>query len=260
MARPRIYKVRGHTRLLVEPVSSPARTPYGDFGFQLISRTVPAFPERPDPGMLRVRSSTATASGSRTSSPASLPSPNDELKVDGSYFFNTGNAGHELKVGGRFRNYEVRVSDFAWPGTPSVFDVFWAAEVAPPSSPVPRGISDSGDDGVLLPLGSGHHQPSGAFTINVGLRYDNQRRHQRGCYAAPAPSRSSRTILPAVSDRSRPSTSDFDWTNDRSASGRDLRSRQGSRHPAARELLAVRQPARRRYGQRHQPLGGEAYA
>jgi hypothetical protein len=41
--------------------------------------------------------------------------PSEEAKVDGSYFFNTGNASHEVKFGGRLRSFETN-SPFHWPG------------------------------------------------------------------------------------------------------------------------------------------------
>ncbi len=39
----------------------------------------------------------------------------DEIKLDGSYFFTTGDTAHELKFGGRIRETES-MSNFAWPG------------------------------------------------------------------------------------------------------------------------------------------------
>jgi hypothetical protein len=41
--------------------------------------------------------------------------PSEEAKVDGSYFFNTGNASHEIKFGARLRGFETQ-SPFHWPG------------------------------------------------------------------------------------------------------------------------------------------------
>jgi len=41
--------------------------------------------------------------------------PSEEAKVDGSYFFNTGDASHEIKFGARLRNFETN-SPFHWPG------------------------------------------------------------------------------------------------------------------------------------------------
>ena len=41
--------------------------------------------------------------------------PEDAFKIDGSYFFNTGNTSHELKFGGRRRESDG-FSDFKWPG------------------------------------------------------------------------------------------------------------------------------------------------
>ncbi|MEZ5332271.1 MAG: TonB-dependent receptor [Thermoanaerobaculia bacterium] len=41
--------------------------------------------------------------------------PSEEIKADGSYFFNTGNVSHEVKFGGRMRSFETS-SPFHWPG------------------------------------------------------------------------------------------------------------------------------------------------
>ncbi|MEZ5314587.1 MAG: TonB-dependent receptor, partial [Thermoanaerobaculia bacterium] len=41
--------------------------------------------------------------------------PSEEIKADGSYFFNTGNVSHEIKFGGRMRSFETE-SPFHWPG------------------------------------------------------------------------------------------------------------------------------------------------
>ena len=76
------------------------------------------------------------------SGPSSRPST--EFKIDGSYFFNAGNSSHELKFGGRLRNFETQ-STFHWPGR-DLFTVdggFWAGLDQPTIAVVARRGEDS---------------------------------------------------------------------------------------------------------------------
>ena len=94
--------------------------------------------------------------------------PNDELKADASYFFNTGNLSHELKVGGRFRTYES-FSDFAWPGR----NIFSYNTTTQSLLYAKRGVQTP----VELEYASLWAQDTltfGKFTVNLGLRYDDQ--------------------------------------------------------------------------------------
>ncbi len=96
--------------------------------------------------------------------------PADEYKADASYFFNTGDMSHELKVGGRFRSFEA-ASDFAWPGrniftdtNDSTTTTFLVAR---------RGVATP----ATLEYQSLWVQDTlsfGRFTVNLGLRYDDQ--------------------------------------------------------------------------------------
>ena len=94
--------------------------------------------------------------------------PNDEIKLDGSYFFNTGSANHELKVGGRFRTYETS-SDFTWPGR----NIFTFNSGTTTFVSAKRGIATP----VTMEYFSLWAQDTitfGKFTVNVGLRFDDQ--------------------------------------------------------------------------------------
>jgi hypothetical protein len=99
--------------------------------------------------------------------------PSDEFKVDGSYFFNTGDTSHELKFGARMREFE-RQSTFGWAN-----DNAWAIGT-------PNNIPDQGS---VLFTQRGYDPPltqeytsawvqdtisAGSWTINAGLRYDLQ--------------------------------------------------------------------------------------
>ncbi len=97
--------------------------------------------------------------------------PSEEVKIDGSYFFNTGNAGHEIKFGARQRDFDQR-SDFLWPGR----DLFHINENF---FGVPQTVHFRGIDGppVTTSYQSAWIQDTistGNLTINVGLRYDLQ--------------------------------------------------------------------------------------
>ena len=102
--------------------------------------------------------------------------PAEELKLDGSYFFNTGaSANHELKFGGRFRQFE-RTSPFGWPGRNIV-------HIAGENFGNPTGPNDffflyrRGEAPVKNEYTSVWAQDTitfGNFTLNAGLRYDLQ--------------------------------------------------------------------------------------
>ena len=91
--------------------------------------------------------------------------PSDEYRLDGSYFFNTGNTSHELKVGGRFRTVE-RTEVFSW-GPRNVHHTFWGTTLARHSQTGPS-------TNEYASLWAQDTMTFGKFTINVGLRYDNQ--------------------------------------------------------------------------------------
>jgi hypothetical protein len=94
--------------------------------------------------------------------------PNDEFKADASYFFNTGGTSHELKVGGRFRTYES-FSDFSWPGR----NIFTFNTTTTSFLVAKRGVATP----TTMEYASLWVQDTltfGKFTINLGLRYDDQ--------------------------------------------------------------------------------------
>jgi hypothetical protein len=133
----------------------------GDFGFQLAAKggVGPSAPEswRRADGVWQDNYLTGSATG-----------PNDEFKADASYFFNTGSASHELKVGGRLRNYETS-SDFFWPGR----NVFTYNTASTSFVVAKRGIATP----VVMEYFSLWAQDTislGKFTINLGLRFDDQ--------------------------------------------------------------------------------------
>ena len=94
--------------------------------------------------------------------------PNDEFKVDASYFFNTGSASHELKVGGRLRNYDS-YSNFTWPGG----NAFTFNSGSTSFYAYKRGVATP----TAMEYFSLWVQDTisfGNFTLNLGLRYDDQ--------------------------------------------------------------------------------------
>ena len=133
----------------------------GDFGFQLAAKggVGPSAPEawRDNQGVWHDNYLTGAAIG-----------PNDEFKADASYFFNTGNASHELKVGGRFRTYEAG-SNFTWPGR----NIFTFNSGSTTFVSAKRGISTP----TTMEYASFWAQDTismGKFTLNVGFRFDDQ--------------------------------------------------------------------------------------
>jgi hypothetical protein len=133
----------------------------GDFGFQLAAKGG-AGPDAPESW----RRSDGVWQDNYQSGGASAPT--NELKGDASYFFNTGSANHELKVGGRFREYESS-SAFDWPGR----NLFTYNTTSTSFVVAKRGISTP----VTLEYASLWAQDTmtfGKLTVNLGLRYDEQ--------------------------------------------------------------------------------------
>ncbi len=100
--------------------------------------------------------------------------PDEETKLDGSYFFNTGSASHEIKFGARLREFQTE-SNFVWPGR----NVFTFEADNPETSE---------DETVLVgfrgkaPRTTQEYTSAwaqdtislGNLTVNAGLRYDLQ--------------------------------------------------------------------------------------
>ncbi len=138
-----------------------------DAGFSLTSQAVAA--SGIDTAPFSFRDDDGVWQRSFWSGPSSRPS--EEIKVDGSYFFNTGSVSHELKFGARLREVESD-SIFTWPN-----DNAWAINIG------------NGFNGSVLNTQRGASAPatldynsfwvqdtisSGNLTINSGLRYDAQ--------------------------------------------------------------------------------------
>ena len=133
----------------------------GDTGFSLTAKggTGPNAPQsyRERTGIWRDNYQSGFAEG-----------PNDEFKIDASYFFNTGGTTHELKVGGRFRTYES-YSAFAWPGG----NIFTFNNNSAAFLAARRGVSTP----TTMEYFSLWLQDTisfGNLTLNLGLRYDDQ--------------------------------------------------------------------------------------
>ena len=105
----------------------------------------------------------------------SMSKPSHEWKLDGSYFFSTGQTSQELKFGARLRTFEV-TSIFHWPGGrdighmagenfgwPAGTGIFWAQRGEGP--PVRQEFTSVWLQDTLS---------RGSWTINAGLRYDLQ--------------------------------------------------------------------------------------
>ncbi len=101
--------------------------------------------------------------------------PDEEVKLEGSYFFDTGGAGHEIKFGARLRTFETE-SQFVWPGRN-----FFTIDVDDEETPEEDETLVIGFRG-KAPLTSQEYTSVwaqdtislGNLTINAGLRYDLQ--------------------------------------------------------------------------------------
>ncbi len=133
----------------------------------------------------------------------SSTSPGDEIKVDSSYFLNTGNINHELRVGGRFRRSE-NSSVFAWPGK----DVFTYNTTSTHFVTAKRGIGTP----VLMEYFSLWAQDTlslGRFTVNAGLRYDDQKGRNQAARVPGNPMVPN--VLPEIEYAG--AAPDFTWTS-----------------------------------------------
>ena len=151
-----------------------------DLGFQLIARGPGGVPNGLDPAAPDPNY-TLNGPGGGTlwednflSGGASRPG--DEFKVDGSYFFNTGNISHELKIGGRLRTVEG-TELFSW-GPRNVFDTFWGVNVARHSQTGPSTHE-------YTSLWAQDTLTFGNATLNLGLRFDNQQGSTDAATIAP---------------------------------------------------------------------------
>ncbi len=133
----------------------------------------------------------------------SASAPTEEFKADASYFFNTGNTNHELKVGGRFRSYETQ-SAFLWPGR----NIFTYNTTSTHFVVAQRGVATP----TKLDYFSLWAQDTismGRFTFNAGLRWDDQKGKQ---LAATVPGNAMvPNVLPDINYPGK--GSEFAWTN-----------------------------------------------
>lgn len=96
--------------------------------------------------------------------------PSEEFKVDGAYFFNTGNVDHEIKGGIRLREFSA-TDLFAWPGR-NVFSLALGGGSFPLVVFRRGGSPPSETD--YKSLWVQDTLTSGNLTVNLGLRYDLQ--------------------------------------------------------------------------------------
>ncbi len=173
----------------------------GDFGFALAAKggtgpNAPRSVQRAD-GIWQDNYLSGAADG-----------PNDEFKVDGSYFFNTADVSHELKVGGRVRTYES-YSAFAWPGG-NVFTDHDQTSGGGIESYVgaKRGVATP-TTMEYFSLWAQDTVSFGNFTLNIGLRYDDQSGVNEAFTVAANPIFPD--VLPAINYPG--GGNDFDWTS-----------------------------------------------
>jgi len=110
----------------------------------------------------------------------------ESYKIDASYFFNTGDLNHELKFGGRLRDFE-QISNFRWPGPDQIY--FLACENTgtcgaggsfglAPGSDAELGVAQRvgliEDTLDYTSFWVSDTITKGRWTINAGLRYDQQ--------------------------------------------------------------------------------------
>ena len=135
--------------------------------------------------------------------------PEDAFKLDASYFFNSGSTSHELKFGGRIRQLEAS-STFNWPGR----NIAHVAGENFGAAPGPIDFFFLYRSGQDTPIESEYRSlwvqdtiATGAWTINVGLRYDLQ-----GGTNQPGTTGTSPTpqVFPEVT-LDRPLDAGFEW-------------------------------------------------
>ena len=134
---------------------------HGDFGFQLLA--IGQSGNGLAPGELDPKNIDGVWQDNYLSGGSSRPY--DEYKADTSYFFTTGNVNHEIKVGGRLREFEQN-SDFAW-GPNDTFVGDWGPTVYVRDK---TGVANA----EYFSLWAQDTLSIGKATVNFGLRYDKQ--------------------------------------------------------------------------------------
>jgi hypothetical protein len=135
--------------------------------------------------------------------------PEETLRLEGSYFFGSGNVGHELKFGARVRESEA-TSNFLWPGR-GVMHIAGENFGSPPG-PIDylianRASPDWGVDAESTALWLQDTLAAGRWTINAGLRYDLQTGTNRPGTTGQGPFPE---ILPEIT-LDAPLDAGFDW-------------------------------------------------
>ena len=137
---------------------------HGDFGFALRARGTRSDEDGLHPDALDPRREAGVWQDNYLSGGSSRPF--DSYQVDTSYFFTTGaSVNHELKIGGRFREF-TQNSVFQW-GPRDVFHGDWGATVAVRDH---TGVAVSD----YTAIWAQDTMTFGRATINFGLRYDDQ--------------------------------------------------------------------------------------
>ena len=130
-------------------------------------------------------------------------SDTEEWKLDASYFFTSGSLSHELEVGGRQRRFD-NASTFDWPGrnlgrinTRNRSLLFAKRGIGPPTSVEYRSLwlQDT--------------ISAGRFTVNVGLRHDDQAGRNQAATVPANPAVPN--VLPALDFPG--ADEEFDWTS-----------------------------------------------
>lgn len=172
---------------------------HGDFGFALRARGTRSDEDGLHPDALDPRREAGVWQDNYLSGGSSRPF--DSYQVDTSYFFTTGaSVNHELKIGGRFREF-TQNSVFQW-GPRDVFHGDWGATVAVRDH---TGVAVS----EYTAIWAQDTMTFGRATLNFGLRYDDQGGANEA-YNRPAhPVAAYRDIFPDTNFRG--SDAGFSW-------------------------------------------------
>jgi len=130
--------------------------------------------------------------------------PQEQVNANGSFFFSTGQMGHELKYGFSYRNTSVD-SGSSWPGAGNYGDL---ADFGEPAAALTRQAVTQ----VGLKYYSGFLSDTltlGNLTINAGVRYDNQKGNLEGVTIPGNPVFPE--LLPTINFAG--SSSPFTWEN-----------------------------------------------
>ncbi len=130
--------------------------------------------------------------------------PQDQGKVDGSTFFNTGSVAHELKFGAGYRQAKI-TSQTRWPGAG------YEVGVGAPNYVYAILVRDSGNRATIKYDNAWAQDTltTGNLTINAGLRYDRQQGHNDPSQIAANPVFPD--LLPAVNYGG--GSAGFTWTS-----------------------------------------------